>query len=70
MSFILAQSTKKKVALQLEEKSLTFLLPETKVVRKWHDRKKIIEVPLFPSYIFISISKIEDYYSCLTAKAF
>jgi transcriptional antiterminator RfaH len=55
----------KKVALKLEERKLTYLLPQTKVLRTWHDRKKIIEVPLFPSYLFISLDKIEDYYDGL-----
>lgn len=52
----------RKVAHQLKEKNVSYFLPETKVLRKWSDRNKIIDVPLFPSYIFVSIDKLEDYY--------
>lgn len=31
-------------------------LPLTKSIRKWSDRKKIIEVPLIPTYIFAYLS--------------
>ena len=36
-------------------------LPLQKVIRVWNDRKKKLEVPLFPSYIFIYTSAVERY---------
>lgn len=55
----------RKVALQLQEQNIPLLLPSTKVVRKWHDRKRTIDTPLFPSYIFVFIDKQDHYYNCL-----
>lgn len=52
----------KKVALQLEEKKISFFLPTTKVLRQWHDRRKFVETPIFPSYIFVYLEQIEDFY--------
>jgi transcription antitermination factor NusG len=40
---------------KLKEMGITSFLPLHKVVRQWSDRKKKLEVPLFPSYIFIYI---------------
>ena len=43
----------KKVAAQLMEKAIETFLPTIKEVHHWSDRKKIVEVPLFPSYTFV-----------------
>ena len=50
----------KKVFLQLTEMKVRSLLPTTKKLRTWHDRKKYIDEPLFPSYIFVYL---EDKYN-------
>lgn len=42
----------KKVYEQLTEKGLEVYLPLVKKVRQWKDRKKKVDMPLFPSYIF------------------
>ena len=34
-------------------------LPLKKTIRKWSDRKKMIEVPLFNSYVFVKVSEKE-----------
>jgi len=34
-------------------------LPLRKLQRKWKDRKKIVEFPLFPGYLFVNIPLIE-----------
>lgn len=52
----------KKVAIQLENKGVMHILPTTSVVRQWHDRKKIITEPLFPSYIFTFIRDSQEFY--------
>jgi hypothetical protein len=38
-------------------------LPLHKEIRTWSDRKKQIELPLFPSYIFVYTSLCERYKS-------
>lgn len=43
----------KKVAELLTRKSIECYCPLNKVKKQWHDRKKIIHVPLFTSYVFI-----------------
>ncbi len=46
----------KKVALQLEELGLTIYCPFITEIRQWSDRKKKIETPLLPSYIFVKLA--------------
>jgi transcription antitermination factor NusG len=43
----------KKVAAALERDGTEYYLPLQKVLRKWSDRKKWVEEPLFKSYIFV-----------------
>lgn len=52
----------KKVAAQLLEAEIQFFLPLVKSLRQWHDRKKFIETPIFPSYIFVYLEQPEDFY--------
>jgi transcriptional antiterminator RfaH len=56
----------KKIAAQLEEEKFSYYLPLCKKTRQWHDRKKVVEMPLFPSYIFVNISCTEDFHRCLS----
>src|SRR5260370_30559598 len=44
----------KQVSLALREKGFTEFLPLYKSKRQWADRTKIVEMPLFPGYIFCS----------------
>lgn len=53
----------KKVHIRLTEMNINSFLPTRKEFRVWHDRKKYINVPLFPSYVFIYIENIYNYYS-------
>ncbi|MET0391945.1 MAG: UpxY family transcription antiterminator [Chitinophagaceae bacterium] len=46
----------KKVNQLLTEKGLESYCPLNKVRRKWSDRVKIVEEPLFKSYVFVKIS--------------
>jgi len=43
----------KKVASELQEKGVTIYLPLLPQVRRWSDRRKIIQVPLFSCYAFV-----------------
>jgi transcription termination/antitermination protein NusG len=46
----------KKVARQLTEEGIVTFLPLMLVPHRWSDRKKIVEVPLFPGYLFVRIA--------------
>ncbi|MEG1572614.1 MAG: UpxY family transcription antiterminator [Bacteroidales bacterium] len=48
-----ASRCEKKVAKDLEDKGVQFYLPLHASPRLWSDRVKIVELPLFPSYIFV-----------------
>jgi len=45
----------KKVNLLLKEKGIESYCPLNKVRRKWSDRMKTVEEPLFKSYVFVQI---------------
>ena len=45
----------KKVNLLLQEKGIESYCPLNKVKRKWSDRVKTIEEPLFKSYVFVKV---------------
>jgi transcription antitermination factor NusG len=47
----------KKVAAQLSRHNIENYCPLNKVLRQWSDRKKIIEEPLFTSYVFVRIEE-------------
>lgn len=51
----------KKVELQLNEKGIPVYLPMKRTLKKWSDRKKWVEEPLFKSYIFVQGGKQERY---------
>jgi transcription antitermination factor NusG len=45
----------KKVATQLQGKGVTAFLPLVAQVHKWSDRRKVVELPLFPGYAFVRV---------------
>ncbi|ACU02770.1 UpxY family transcription antiterminator [Pedobacter heparinus] len=47
----------RKALLNLLKNNFIAFLPLQKVQRKWSDRKKTIEIPLFPNYLFININE-------------
>jgi len=49
----------KKVYNELIHRNIAAFLPMHKVIRQWSDRKKIVEAPLFNSYIFVNITEKE-----------
>lgn len=51
----------KKVASLLSRKNIENYCPLTKAQHQWSDRKKVVELPLFTSYVFVHIS--DDVYS-------
>ncbi|MBX9782852.1 MAG: UpxY family transcription antiterminator [Chitinophagaceae bacterium] len=49
----------KKVTALFEKKGLEHYCPLTKVRRRWSDRYKVVEEPLFKSYVFVCITDEE-----------
>ncbi|MCW3078873.1 UpxY family transcription antiterminator [Segetibacter sp.] len=49
----------KKVGRVLEQKGIECWCPLRKVEKQWSDRKKVIEEPLFTSYVFVNINEKE-----------
>lgn len=47
----------KVIARQFEERNIETFLPLYRSVHRWKDRKKEVELALFPSYVFVKISK-------------
>lgn len=45
----------KRVAANLEEKGVTAFLPLVREVHAWSDRRKMVDVPVFPGYVFTRI---------------
>lgn len=46
----------KRVAAELQERGIETFIPVSREVRNWSDRSKILEVPLFPCYAFVSVA--------------
>jgi transcriptional antiterminator RfaH len=58
----------KKIAALFERNGTEHYLPLLKVLRKWHDRKKWVEEPLFKSYIFVRTSyPSTDFYKIVSS---
>jgi transcription antitermination factor NusG len=49
----------KKVNDRLNEEGIKTYLPLYKTIRKWKDRKKKVELPLFNSYVFVHVNEQE-----------
>ena len=45
----------KKVAELLSKTDVEYYCPLNKVVKQWSDRKKVVEEPLFTSYVFVRV---------------
>jgi transcription antitermination factor NusG len=46
----------KRVAQQLSERHIENFLPLYRSVRRWKDRRKEVDLPLFPGYVFVHIA--------------
>lgn len=47
----------KKVMARLQEEGLEVFLPLQKTVRKWSDRRKVVDMPIISSYVFVKIRR-------------
>src|SRR5271169_1910212 len=46
----------KRVAEQIEQRQMSCFLPLYRSVRRWKDRRKELELALFPGYVFVHIA--------------
>lgn len=46
-----------KVSDRLTNIGIEYFLPVVEKLRKWKDRKKLVDFPLFPGYLFVHIQK-------------
>ena len=46
----------KRVAEQIERRQVSCYLPLYRSVRRWKDRRKVLELALFPGYVFVRMS--------------
>ena len=51
--------SEKKVATTMASKGVDIYCPIQKVRKKWHDRVKVIDEPIFRSYVFVHITESE-----------
>lgn len=47
----------KKVSAELQEKGVSAFLPLISSKRQWSDRSRVVELPLFPQYVFVRIAQ-------------
>jgi transcription antitermination factor NusG len=50
----------KKVAVELEQKEIQVFLPLVAAEHQWSDRRRIVQSPLFPSYVFVRAPETFD----------
>jgi transcription antitermination factor NusG len=50
----------KNVTAQLRQRQVTVFTPTLRQCRVWSDRKKVIDVPLFPCYVFVQAVEWRD----------
>jgi len=58
----------RKVYMGLVERKINTFLPLTRKLRQWHDRKKYIDEPLFPSYVFIYLKDMQNFHEGMDAE--
>ena len=46
----------KKVSTELQQAEVIHYLPLVSQVRRWSDRRKVVETPLFPGYAFVQLT--------------
>ena len=51
----------KKICKELTKKKIESYLPLQKVIRQWSDRKKELQIPMFPNYVFINTTEKERF---------
>ncbi|MEA5005252.1 MAG: UpxY family transcription antiterminator [Rikenellaceae bacterium] len=54
-----AARAEKKVEMRIREMGVEVYLPIHRIRRKWSDRMKIVELPLFNSYVFVRCTEFQ-----------
>jgi transcriptional antiterminator RfaH len=55
----------KKLVTKLAAKHIDCYVPLIRVVRKWHDRRKVLLEPAFACYAFVFLKTITDYFDAV-----
>jgi transcription antitermination factor NusG len=50
----------KKVTAELQEKNIRAFLPLYSATHQWSDRRRLVHLPLFPSYVFVKVTPTPD----------
>jgi transcription antitermination factor NusG len=50
----------KRVAEQIKQRSISCFLPLYRSVRRWKDRRKELDLALFPGYVFVRVARQEQ----------
>jgi transcription antitermination factor NusG len=58
----------RKVSIQLSDRKIETYLPLFNEERKWSDRIKITQRPIFPCYLFVYLNNCDDYYEAMHAE--
>jgi len=58
----------RRVDESLKENGLETFLPIVTTIRKWSDRQKKLEIPLFTSYVFVNIKSSMDFHKTLSVE--
>ncbi|HEY4288979.1 MAG TPA: UpxY family transcription antiterminator [Puia sp.] len=53
-----------KVVAELNDNDVQVYLPYMKVRKQWSDRIKTVRVPLFPSYVFVYLRNLQEFFTC------
>lgn len=56
------------VSQELDDMQLSYYLATKRIFRIWHDRKRYVSTPVFPSYIFVYLRNSHDYFEALRSK--
>lgn len=48
----------KKVTAELQEKGVKTLLPLYSATHQWSDRRRVVQLPIFPGYVFVCIAPL------------
>lgn len=60
----------RKVAQMLNHLNIKSFFPTQRVLRFWNKRRKFINVPLFPSYIFLYLTDLNSYYDSMKLEGY
>ncbi|MBS1664510.1 MAG: UpxY family transcription antiterminator [Bacteroidetes bacterium] len=60
----------RKIYARLSEMEIESFLPTRKSLRQWHDRKKYIDEPLFPGYLFTYLKDQRAYYEGMETEGY